>query len=146
MTENQLLDTSLCIRETPTSWCSKKEQVVALSSCEAEYIATSMCACQVVWLMNLMKGLSSEECEVMTLMINNVSIIILTKNLIAHGRIKHIEMRFHYLRELVSEEKLKLGCCKSEDQVDNLLTKGIIIEVFKKLKKHMSLEDVEELN
>lgn len=45
------------------------------------------------------------------------------KNLIAHERSKHIEMRFHYLGELVNEGRLKLGCCRSEDQVANLLTK-----------------------
>src|ERR1051325_4344728 len=45
----------------PISWCSKKEPVVALSSCEAEYISLFMCACQVVWLMNLLKYLDNIE-------------------------------------------------------------------------------------
>lgn len=46
-------------------------------------------------------------------------------NLIAHGRIKQIEMKFHYLRELVSEGRLRLGYCRSEDQMADLLTKGV---------------------
>ena len=79
-------------------------------------------------------------------MIGNVFAINLVKKFIEHGRRKHIEMRFHYLRELVSEGKLKLGYCKSEDQVANFLTKGVTIEVFKRLKKHMSMEDFEDLD
>lgn len=57
-----------------------------------------------------------------------------------------IEMRFYYLKELVTEEKLKLRYCKSEDQMDDLLTKEISIEVFKRLKKHMSMKNLEDLN
>lgn len=97
-----------------------------------------MCVCQVVWLINLMKELCNKENEFVTLMIDNISTINLAKNPNTHGRSKHIKMRFHYLRELVSEGKLKLGYCKSEDQVANFLTKGVTIEVFKRLKKHMS--------
>lgn len=129
-------------RETLISWCSKKKSVAAFSSYEVEYIVTSMCACQIIWLMNLMKELSNKENEVVTLMIDNVSAINFAKNLIAHGRSRHIEMIFHYLRELVSEGKLKLEYSKSEDQVAYLLTKGVSIEVFKRLKKKMSMEDL----
>ena len=70
---------------TPISWCSKKEPVVALSSCETEYIAASLCACQAMWLMNLLKELSGNEGEATTLLVDNVSAINLAKNPIAHG-------------------------------------------------------------
>lgn len=76
--------------ETPISWCSKKEPVMAHFSCETEHISASMYACQVVWLMNLMKELCGKDYEVATLMINNVSSTNLAKNPIAHGRNKHI--------------------------------------------------------
>lgn len=94
------------------------------------------------WLMNLMKELCSEKYEVMTLMINNFSVINLVKNLIVHGRSNHIDMRFHYFRKFVSEGKLKLEYFKSEDQGTDLLTKRVTIEMFKRLKKHMSMEDL----
>ncbi|XP_073222482.1 secreted RxLR effector protein 161-like [Cicer arietinum] len=99
----------------PISWCSKKEPVVSLSSCEVEYIAASLS-------------------------------INLAKNPIAHGRSKHIEMRFHYLRELVSFGQLRLGYCKSEEQVADLLTKGVTNEVFKKLVMKLGITNVEHLN
>lgn len=65
-----------------------------------------------------------EKCDIVTLKIDNVSIINLVKNHIAHGRSKHIEMMFHYLRGQVSERRLKLEHCKNENQVVDLLIKG----------------------
>ena len=53
--------------------------------------------------MNLLKELSSDKCDVVTLMVNNVFAINLAKNSIAHGRTKHIKMRFYYLRKLFSK-------------------------------------------
>ena len=130
---------------TPISWCSKKEPVVALSSCEAEYIAASLGACQAMWLMNLLKELGCGDDAATTLFVDNVSAINLAKNPIAHGRSKHIEMRFHYLRELVGDGKLRLSYCRSEDQVADLLTKGVTNDVFKRLKKCLSMVDLEQL-
>ncbi|XP_058759608.1 secreted RxLR effector protein 161-like [Vicia villosa] len=99
----------------PISWCSKKESVVALSSCKAEYIIASLS-------------------------------INLAKNPIAHGRSKHIEMHFHYLRDLVSAGQLRLGYCRSEEQVADLLTKAVLNEDFKKLLRRLGMKNVEHLN
>lgn len=99
-----------------------------------------------MWLKNLFRELGNEEGDTITLMIDNVSTINVAKNPIAHGSSKHIEMKFNYLRELVSEERLRLGYYRREDQVANLLTKEVSIEVFKRLKKLMGMEDLEDLN
>lgn len=80
-----------------------------LSSCEANYIVALLFVFQAVWLMNLLKELCSEDGETVTLMVDNTSTINLVKNPIAHGRSKHVEMRFHHLREIVSEGRLKFG-------------------------------------
>jgi hypothetical protein len=99
----------------PISWCSRKESVVSLSSCEVEYIAASMCACQAVWLVNLLRELDNCTREGVLLLVDNVSAINLAKNPITHGRSKHIEMRFYYLRDLVSSGQLRLSYCRSEE-------------------------------
>lgn len=69
--------------ETPISWYSKKEQFVSLSSCEANYIAASICVSRCMS-MNLMKELYNEDYEVVTLIIYNISAIKLAKNPLAH--------------------------------------------------------------
>ncbi|XP_050890732.1 uncharacterized protein LOC127096165 [Lathyrus oleraceus] len=131
---------------TPISMCLKKEPVVPLSSCEAEYIATFLCVCQDVWLMNLLEELRNSECEIVTLLVDNVFMINLAKKPIAHRRSKHIEARFHYFIERFSEGRLQLGYCRSEDQVVDLLTKRLTFDVFKRLKMSMSMIDLQNLN
>lgn len=128
---------------TPIYWCSKKELLVALSSCEVEYIVVSLCVCQVMWLMNLLKELGNNDGDVVTLLVDNVFAINVANNPTTHGRSMHIEMRFYYL---ISEGRLKLRYCRSEEQVVDLLTKGVTIEVFKRMKMSMGMEDLENLN
>jgi hypothetical protein len=131
--------------EAPISWCSKKEPVVALSSCEAEYIAASLSTCQAIWLKNLVEEISQEKCDSITLKIDNVSAINLAKNPIAHGRSKHIELRFHYLREQVDNGNLSLMHCRSEEQVADLLTKAVSVQVFQRLRDLMGVECVKNM-
>ena len=63
---------------------------MAFSSCEAKYYVSSLCACQVVWLVNLLKELGNKVEEVVTLLVDNVSGINLSRNTISHRRRKHI--------------------------------------------------------
>ncbi|XP_020262360.1 uncharacterized protein LOC109838320 [Asparagus officinalis] len=97
------------------SWSSKKQSVVALSSCEVEYIAASAGACQAIWLRNLMKELQHEQEAPIEILIDNKSTITLSKNPLAHGRSKHIETRFHFIRHQVTKKIVKMIYCKSED-------------------------------
>jgi uncharacterized OsmC-like protein len=76
------------------AWSSKKESIVALSSCEAEYIAASLCACQAIWLVNLLDEMMGEDHGTVTVKMDNISSSNLAKNPVAHGKSKHIEMRF----------------------------------------------------
>ncbi|RDX74739.1 hypothetical protein CR513_45469, partial [Mucuna pruriens] len=108
----------------PISWCSKKRSLVALSSCEAEYIATSMGACQALWLGNLMTKIKIRREESMKMLIDNKSPISLAKHPIAHGS-NHIETRFHFLRDQVSKGKLELKYSNTNEQVANILIKSL---------------------
>jgi len=94
----------LMFGNTTFSLSSKKESVVALSSCEAEYIAASMTACQAQWISMLLMELQLVKDEKMELIINSKSAIDLGKHPVAHGRSKHIETKFHFLRDQVKME------------------------------------------
>ncbi|XP_050908371.1 secreted RxLR effector protein 161-like [Lathyrus oleraceus] len=83
------------------SWCSKKKPIVALSTCEAEYIARVVTAYQVVWLLNLLQDLKIKVSKPLKLMVDNKSAINLAKNPVLHGRSKHIETKYHILRNHV---------------------------------------------
>ena len=112
------------------SWSSKKQPVVALSTTEAEFIATASSACQVVWLRRILKVLNQEQSSPMVVFCDNISAIKLSKNLVMHGRSKHIDIRFHFLRDLVRDGILELIHCSTQQQVADVLIKPLKLDVF----------------
>lgn len=74
-----------------------------------------------------------------TIYCDKKSAIALTKNPVFHGRSKHIEIKFHYIRALVKEKDVAMEFCKSEDQVADILTKPLQAEPFYKLKHKLGL-------
>ncbi|KAI3777740.1 hypothetical protein L1987_47542 [Smallanthus sonchifolius] len=87
----------------------KKQSVVALSSTEAEYVATAACACQVIWSRGILEELGVKLEEGTVIKSDNTSAIKLAKNPVFHGRCKHV--RFHFLRDIVNEGTIKLDLC-----------------------------------
>ncbi|GKG14751.1 hypothetical protein Tco_0354351, partial [Tanacetum coccineum] len=90
------------------TWSSKKQSIMALSSTEAEYVAATACACQVVWIQCIFEELGMEQEDGTVIKCDNTSTIKLSKNLVFHGRCKHIGVRFHFLRELVGNGMVEL--------------------------------------
>ncbi|WVZ79341.1 LOW QUALITY PROTEIN: hypothetical protein U9M48_026932 [Paspalum notatum var. saurae] len=82
---------------------------VALSTCEAEYVAAAAACCQAVWLKRLLREVTGEEPRAPVLRVDNNSAIELAKNPVLHDRSKHIDIRFHYIRECVAEGQVVLG-------------------------------------
>jgi hypothetical protein len=130
----------------PISWSSKKQNVVALSTCEAEYISACYAACQGIWLQSLLHEMKIDIDDEVELMVDNKSAINLAKNPIAHGRSKHIETKFHFLRDQVSKGRIKLVYCKTEDQIADVLTKPLKIERFKVMRKLLNMHSLDTLN
>ncbi|CAM8915543.1 unnamed protein product [Rhodiola kirilowii] len=112
------------------SWSSKKQQVVALSTAEAEYIAVTTAACQAVWLRRILEDLKHKQEGPMKIMCDNKSAIALAKNPVFHGRSKHIGIRYHYIRELVKDGEIELEFCKTDEQVADIFTKGLSSDKF----------------
>jgi len=81
---------------TPISLCSKRQSVVALSSCEAEYIASAKVACQSLWWESVLEELRLEYKKPVQLQVDNKSAIDLSKNPFSHGKSKHIETKYHF--------------------------------------------------
>ena len=116
------------------SWSSKKQPIVTLSTTEAEFVAAAACACQTVWMRRILEKLNYEQKGYTILMCDNSSIIKLSRNPIMHGRSKHIDMRFHFLRELTRDKIIELMHCGSHDQVADLLTKPVKLQTFENLR------------
>ncbi|KAL0413673.1 UNVERIFIED_CONTAM: Retrovirus-related Pol polyprotein from transposon TNT 1-94 [Sesamum radiatum] len=128
------------------SWCSKKQPIVTLSTIEAEFVAATVCACQGIWMKRILKELGYFKEECITVMCDNSSTIKLSKNPVMHGRSKHIDVRFHFLRNLMKDGALELVYCGSQDQVADIMTKPLKIEVFQKHRKMLGVCEISKIN
>lgn len=128
------------------SWMSKKQPIVTLSTTEAEFIAAATCACQAIWIRRVMKilGYVQEGCA--TIMCDNSSTIKLSKNLVMHGRSKHIDVRYHFLRDLTKDGKVELVYCGTHEQVADLMTKPLKSEAFQKFRELLGVCEVADIN
>lgn len=124
------------------TWQSQKQKVVALSSCEAEYIAATTAACQGVWLARLLAELRGEEADAITLNIDNQSTITLSKNPIFHDRSKHIDTRYHYIRECIEEGKVKVKYIGTNEQLADILTKPLGCVKFTELRSRIGVVNI----
>lgn len=117
------------------SWCSKKQQIVSLSTTEAEYIAASSCACQAVWLRRLLAEVHFPQDGSTTIFCDNSSTIKLSKNPVFHGRTKHIGVHYHFIRDLVNDGTVDIQHCRSEDNLADIFTKPLKFAAFENLRK-----------
>ena len=90
------------------SWSLQKQSIVALSSCEAEYIAATSATCQAVWMNRLIGELTSDEESMVKRMVDNQSAITLSNNTGHHNRTKHIDTRYHFIRQCVEDKKIEV--------------------------------------
>ena len=107
------------------TWSSKRQATVALSTVEAEYVAMSRCAQQMVWMCNWLTEVSI-ECSLPGLIRgDNRGAIALTKNTKDHGKVKHIDIRHHYIRELLHSGAINIEQVASSDNLADLFTKPL---------------------
>ena len=107
------------------TWSSKKQPIVTLSSCEAEYVAATSCVCHAIWLRSMLKELHMEQEDAYEIYVDNKSAINLAKNLVYHDRSKHINTRYHFIRECIARKDVRVIHTRSEDQVADIFTKPL---------------------
>lgn len=81
-----------------------------------------------------------------TVFCDNSSTIKLSKNPVMHGRCKHIDVRFHFLRDLTKEGTVELVHCGSQEQIADIMTKPLKLDVFLKLRGYLGVCQVPEIN
>jgi hypothetical protein len=109
------------------SWSTKWQDIVALCTTEAEYMAATHAAKEALWLQSFIGelfGLKMNS-KPMTLLSDNQSAIALTKDSQFHARLKHIDIRYHFIRWIMNDGKIALEYCPTDDMVANILTKAL---------------------
>ena len=113
---------------------------MALSSCEVEYVTASSTICEAIWLRNILKELDHPQEEATVIFVDNKSAIQLAKNPVHHGKSKHIDTRLHFLRGHVKQKTVKLEYCHTVEQVVDIFTKTLPIELFRRLKEMLGMK------
>ena len=124
------------------SWNSKKQTCVALSTAEVEYIALAKAAQESIWLQRLLGDMGECLINPMTIFEDNQSTIAMTKNPQFHGRAKHIDIKFHFIREQVTAKTVELKYCRSSDMIADMMTKGLCKGQFAKLRSKSGIVDI----
>jgi hypothetical protein len=125
------------------SWSSRKQQTVAASSCEAEYMATNHCAKEALWLRNLLDCLDLPQREATTLYCNNLGTIALTKDATFHARSKHMDVARHFVRERVEMNQITFKHLPTHLMPADALTKSIAGPKHKEFRKMMGIHSGE---
>lgn len=123
------------------SWASKKQTTTALSTTEAEYIATTLAAKEAIWLRRLLEDLGEKQDSPTTILCDNQSAIALSENPKFHSKSKHIEMQFHYIRDQIHSKELRLEYCSTQQMYADYLTKSVGKEKHELCKQHSGLVD-----
>ena len=114
------------------AWMSKKQNSVFVSTTEAEYIAAGSCCSQLLWMKKVLTDYGISQ-DTMVVYCDNSSAIDISKNLIQHSKTKHIEIRYHFIRDLVERKIVCLEYIPTECQNANIFTKPLDRSKFETL-------------
>jgi hypothetical protein len=117
-----------------------KQRVVALSSYEVKYIAATR-ACQGVWLARLLADMTNTAVSVPMLKMDNKSALSLIKNPVHHDRSKHIDVKFHLIREYANRGQIEVDFSRTEEQLGDVLMKPLGKSKFRELCLKIGLKN-----
>jgi hypothetical protein len=122
------------------SWASKKQNSVALSTAEAEYIAAGHCFAQLLWMRQTLRDYGYKFSKV-PLLCDNESAIRMADNPIEHSRTKHIAIRYHFLRDRQQRGDIEIAYVSIKEQLADIFTKPLDEKTFTKLRNELNILD-----
>ncbi len=123
----------------PISWLSQRQATVALSTAEAEYIALSSASQEAVWLQRLLTDIGEDYTKPMTIMEDNQGAIAIAKNPVGHKRTKHIDIRYHFVREQVQKGVIEIEYLSTKEMLADIFTKPLARGQFEYLRSMIGI-------
>jgi hypothetical protein len=121
------------------SWVSKKQQTVAKSTTEAEYMALSQASCEAIWIRSFLKEIGSHKEEPILIYGDNQGALKLAQNPQYHNRTKHIDIVYHFIRERISKGEIKVEFIPTKEMIADILTKAMSPKQFNYLLEKAGL-------
>jgi hypothetical protein len=122
------------------SWASKKQNSVALSTAEAEYIAAGHCCAQLLWMRQTLRDYGYNLSKV-PLLCDNESAIHMVDNSVEHSRTKHIDICYHFLRDHQQKGDIEIAYVSTHNQLVDIFTKPLDEKTFSKLRNELNILD-----
>jgi hypothetical protein len=122
------------------SWASKKQNFVALSTSEAEYIASGHCCAQLLWMRQTLRDYGYKLSKV-PLLCDNESAIRMADNPVEHSCTKHIDIRYHFLRDHQQKGDIEIAYVNTNHQLVDIFTKPQDEKTFSKLRNELNILD-----
>jgi hypothetical protein len=134
------------LTNSPVTWQLMKHRVVAQFSHESDYIVVANKTCHALWLARVLAEVQESTSSTPLLRVDNKFVIALIINPILHGQSKHIEVKYHLVRESAENGLIKVEFISSEEQLGDILTKPLSRVNFLELHTKISLIDVDGHN
>lgn len=119
------------------SWKTRKQPTVALSTCEAEYMSLASAMQECIYLEQLLRGMDTYQYTQTRVYEDNQGTIALARNLICRQRCKHIDIKYHFIRENVNDGKVILEYCPTEKMIADIMTKPATRQKLKRFARDM---------
>lgn len=123
---------SLSENSSLVSWKTKKQPTVALSTCEAEYMALASTIQECIYLEQLLRSIDGYQYSPTLVYEDNQGTIALAKNPVSRQRCKHVDIKYHFIRSIVNDGKMTLVYCSTEEMVADVMTKPVTKPKLKK--------------
>ena len=120
----------LFLLNVPILWRSKAQRSVTLSSAEAKYIALSEAAKEIKFVYQLLISMDIKVTLPIVVRVDNVGAIFMSENASTSGRTRHVDIRYHYVREFIEEGFLKVVFVRTKDNIADGFTKNINNEIY----------------
>lgn len=131
--------------EATIAWSSQRQKVVALSTTEAEYLASCQAVKEIVWIQSILQNIINQKEITTTLYMDSQSAIRLIKNPEYHKRTKHVDVKYHFIREKFKLGIFNLEHVSSTDQQADILTKPLTRSNFEKIRQLLYVGDAKVL-
>ncbi|GJV48910.1 retrovirus-related pol polyprotein from transposon TNT 1-94 [Tanacetum coccineum] len=123
-------------------WSAKKQQSVAMSSAKAEYVAAAGCCASILWMKSQLSNYDIHY-KMVPIFCDNTSAIAISNNPVLHSRTKHIDIRYHFIRDHILKGDIKLHFIPTEYQLADIFTKPLDEPTFTRLKAELGMLNID---